>query len=228
MKFLVDFWDVLHVALWLLWPFCLCVSVFTSDLRHVFAFFCWLCACWAQPWHTPQGLYKSSGPAPERNFWISRWQRWAWICALLWGVHIRSSEISSEVGVAWMQGFWTLHGFEELVNYWDWFLVGSSWIWGCFLGFYSAWIPGLAEAGILSVCWWPCPSVEVDLLVCLDADCCWMAVWVNWLWHQQPESGSCSAQSEGGLDWASWLGEGVMHVFCWDSDGFVEVLMGSA
>ena len=80
--------------------------------------------------------------------------------------HIRSSEISSEVGVAWMQGFWTLHGFEELINYWDWFLVGSSWIWGCLLGFYSAWIPGLAEAGILSVCWWPCPSVEVD------ADCC--------------------------------------------------------
>ena len=80
------------------------------------------------------------------------------------GMCTRSSEISSAVGVAWMQGFWTLHGFEELINYWDWFLVGSSWIWGCFLGFYSAWIPGLAEAGILSVCWWPCPSVEVDLL----------------------------------------------------------------
>ena len=81
-------------------------------------------------------------------------------------VHLCRSEVQAGVGVAWMQGFWTLHGFEELINYWDWFLVGSSWIWGCLLGFYSAWIPGLAEAGILSVCWWPCPSVEVD------ADCC--------------------------------------------------------
>ena len=41
-----------------------------------------------------------------------------------------------------------------------------------FFWFFSAWIPGLAEAGGLSGCWWACPSVEVDLLVCLDAGCC--------------------------------------------------------
>ena len=82
-----------------------------------------------------------------------------------------------------------------------------------FCVFNTTWIPGIAEAGILSGlsgCWWPSSSVEVGLLVCVDANCCWMALWCHWKQHQQPESGSCSAQPEGGLDWVSWLGDGVM------------------
>ena len=44
-----------------------------------------------------------------------------------------------------------------------------------------------------------------------------------------PAAAASSAQPEGCLDWASWLVDGVMHGFCWDSDGFfVEVLMDSA
>ena len=179
----------------------LSVSLSRPLICHVSALW-WICACgcWdVWPWCAAQGLYQGCSEPAEGDL----------------------HSLGSALMPFWSPGWGGSCLDARALDFaWDWFLVGSSWIWCCFLGFYSAWIPGLAEAGGLSGCWWACPSVEVDLLVCLDAGCCWVAVWVNWLWHQQPESGSSSAQSEGGLDWASWLGDGVMHGYCWDSDGF--------
>ena len=202
----VAFCENLHRKIWLvalwLWLCLLPASVSTSvwSACHVSGLLYWVCClCWVwnvQPRRPEQSSDKICRESADP---VSKWELWQRVCSLLCWMYLCCSEEQDQMGVAWMH----------------WFLVGSSWIiMGLFSVFFNTtWIPGIAEAGILSGlsgCWWPSSSVEVGLLVCGDANCCWMALWCHWKQHQQPESGSCSAQPEGGLDWVSWLGDGVM------------------
>ena len=50
------------------------------------------------------------------------------LCALLWGVHLCRSEVQAGVGVAWVQGLWTLHG----IGFW-WEALGYGVVFWVFM-----------------------------------------------------------------------------------------------